>query len=510
MKKTISVLLVIFILLASAPSVKAASGDMGFSGGITEGVRLPKATELILIDTAKKKAVSDIVSPYKEILFIEGSPIEYAGQITIKHGGAVSDTENHGAYKVTYTVADNSATPEGISLNRTIVYNVNWARNTDLGQIRKDYTVASWSERIVIDGMTYELDGSRSRWDISILEDVTAAVTYYKGSESKHAVYLSGDIYVEVDGVGDLYGYDCAWSRSETHRLYEMVNYNGMGQWDYEIRPSVSVNKTLRYSNNEPLIISFPGNYQEVFQNESGLVYDIYSRPQYLFGEPTHGTALIDNANAFENLIYVDTSYLAGNWAYEDISVLFAMEILEGNPKMFQPDQLITRSQFFQMLVKAIKLPIEDINVSKNKRKDVENITFPDVRKDRPDYPYIMAAYKAGIAVGKGGSNFCPDDLITLEEAVHTVIKALGLLNLGIEPTNMTPFTDDADVSDWAKKSLYAALRIDLISQLSDGSIQPRLELTKAAGAALINRLIEYMRSVIKDDYTTHIVNYAK
>lgn len=507
MKKIITAIGVMFAALVfiGAVPVMAASGGMGFFGGITEGVRLPKTTELMLASTAKRNTNAATVMQYKEIVFLSGVSYEFEGQITIRQNGTVSDTADVGSYRVTYTVAPNAATSEDVSINRNITFTVNYRKSGS--QLVLDYAVTSWTETVTAGGNSYALDSRLSHFDVSILEDITAGVTYYKGDLSMKAVYFMGDAMTTLESYGTLYGYSCAWSNTEVQRLNCNI-YTDEWQLQYQIRPSVSVNKVLQYSVNEPNAISFRGNYREVMQNQSGLAYDIYVLPNRFYGTPLYGSASIDTVNAFEQLTTKDTSIISPHWAEEDISKLFAMDILEGEPRFFMPDQAITRGQFASLLVKAIKLPVEDPPAPKGK-KITHNIVFPDVMDDRPDYPYIMALYNAGLTVGRGSGLFYPDEPIEFEEAMVLLVRALGLTNLGIEPSVMTLYADDAEISDWAKKEIYAGTRIGLIFPDLEGKINPHAYLTKAAGAALINHLIEYMRESLTVDYTAHIVPYA-
>ena len=246
-------------------------------------------------------------------------------------------------------------------------------------------------------------------------------------------------------------------------------------------------------------------------QNESGLSYDIFNVPLQFTGIPTEGQASINVYNTFEQLPTYNFNFLKGNWAVSDIHKLFSMNVTSGLPAHYIPSQKIKRADFVSMLVKAIKLPTEEVKQTRttNKKNQPVQFTFPDVLPERGDFPYIMAAYKAGIASGRGNGMFYPDHALQLEEAVFMVVRALGLSILGLEPTNMTKFVDDADVSDWAKQEMYAAVRMGLIFPDETGRIHPTSELSKAQAAALINGLVQYMRVELRTDYAEHIVNYT-
>ena len=165
------------------------------------------------------------------------------------------------------------------------------------------------------------------------------------------------------------------------------------------------------------------------------------------------------------------------------------------------------------MLVKAVKLPVEDDSKTKKKtskkKSEVVNIVFPDVTEDRPEYKYIMAAYKNGLAVGRDNGHFYTDSPIERQEAIVILLRTLGLENLGLEPTSITPFTDNQYIADWAAKEVYAAARLGIIAGDSDGNFRPKSFVSKAEAAAFVNRLVTYMRSDLLIDYTEHIVNYA-
>jgi len=485
-------------------------GDTGFFGGISEGRRLLKTTEMLL---ANRSPQTNFI--YKETVFLTGNPVVFEGILIKSPTVILPESENLGSYTESYRVTANATTRPEAVIERAIVFNVNWRRVGQ--QIIKDYTVSTWNETILAadaDGniILHTIDPLQSYFYISIIEDRPAAVTYYRGDISQRAVYTTdaGEDAggTTLEGAGSFYGYSCAWSNTETHRIDYMI-YTDDWQMQYQVRPSVSVNKTLQYTPNEPTVISFPGNYKEVMENISGLNWDIYIKPQIFYTAPDNGIANITINNTFEQLIAPNLSFLRGHFAEGDIAKLFALQVLDGEPTYYRPEQAITRGQFVTALVKAIRLPVT-IPTTRTARTRIPTtpITFPDVTQSNPEYPYIMAAYRAGIAVGRSNGYFYAESPIERQEAFVMVLRALGLENLGYDPLPITAFTDDADIETWAKRELYAAERIGLISGDTDGNLSPKTLVSKAEAAALLIRLIEYMRVDLKTDYADHIVHY--
>jgi len=486
----------------------AQVGDFGFFGGISQGRKLPKTTEEILEDDKNKK--DSLEGIYKELIFLDGKPVEFEGMLTTETSTkkASKNSKNAGTFDVSYTVEAGNATAEGVNIDRELSYEINYREEGN--QEIRDYEVDSWQETITTPDGTYNLDEDQSYSSISVLIDKTPGVSYYRGDISQRGVYFNGETKYVMETSGSFYGYDSAWSSTETHRIDTTITTNDW-QTEYQLRPSVSVSKVLQYGNNEPTATSFRGNYREVIQNKSGLSYNIYVLPnKYTYSVEKSGSIAVDVFNSFEQLIAPDVSFLKGHFAEDDIKKLFSMQVLEGEPKFYQPDQAITRGQYVQALAKAVKLPVDKPTSGKSPKKGaVIDIIFPDVLPEKFEYPYIMAAYKYGLAVGRDNGQFYVDSPIQRQEAIVILMRTLGLENLGLEPTPITSFTDDEQIADWAKKEVYAANRLGIISGDINGKFRPKDYVSKAEASAFVNRLITYMRSDLQTDYTEHIVNYA-
>ena len=513
MLKKILALSLAFTFLTGAVTVYARPGDLSFFGGISEGSRLPSTTETLLAQNNNRRNNNnnnrDLV--YKEIVFLTGVPVTFEGLLRIR-GGSPGEDSDLGTFTETHTILSSPATPEDITIARNIQFDVNYRRVGN--QIIKDYTVRTWTETITIEGRVFTLDPLRSSMGVTIIQDRAPAVLYYRGDISKRAVFTeagdddAGAEVTTLEMFGQFYGFDSAWSRAETHRLDATV-FTSDWQMQYQIRPSVSMSRTLQYHQNEPTAISFVGNYREVMQNNSGLEYNIFVKPNEFFHVPDTGRENIATFYTFEQLIAPDLEFLRGHFAESDIRRLFSMEVLQGDPRFFQPHQAITRGQFVTALVRAMNIPVPRPDPrARARRNQPIHVIFPDVSEDRPEFPYIMAAFESGVAIGRLDGNFSIDAHLPREEAVVIMVRALGLENLGLDPTPVTSFMDDYRIAPWARRDISAAERIGLISHDTAGNFRPREFLTNAEAAALLNRLIDYMRTELALDYTERIVNF--
>jgi hypothetical protein len=81
---------------------------------------------------------------------------------------------------------------------------------------------------------------------------------------------------------------------------------------------------------------------------------------------------------------------------------------------------------------------------------------------------------------------------------------------MGLNPTPVTLFMDDALIAPWAKREVSVAQMIGLIMPDENGFIYPTRQLSKGEAANLLNELIEYMRHGLVSDYADQIVNIVR
>ena len=487
-------------------------GDMGFHGGISESRHLPLTSETIILQQGNNNRNNNVTisMEYREFVFLDLVPDVFEGTMEIRNGSPGVNT-TAGTFRVEHRIFPNESTPDdGVQINRTMIFDVNYFREGNFMIYTYIINNNTWRDEITMsDGTVFTLDHRRSSFTISIIEDRRPGVHYYRGDYAARLFYTDADgNLVTVVKTGEFYGYSSAWSATETHRVDVTVDA-GWGAMTYQIRPSVSVNKILQFVHNEPTVISFEGNFREVHQSFAGLRFDIFTRPHAFWDMPTFGTYNLDTFNVFEQLFAPDMSHIRGHSAEDDIHRLFAMQILQGDPRFFVPEQVITRGQFMTALARAINLPVEEPPNARGRAAEVH--IFTDVSTERPEFRYIQAIFNHRVAFGRGdGSYFAFDAPISRQEAVSTIIRALGLTRMGVDLSILSPFADSNEIAYWAIRYTNIALGLGIIGPDANGNFHPNLAVSNAQAATLLNTMINYLREDLMIHYADEIVNIVR
>lgn len=487
-------IIVIVIMTSNVVAVLASGGEMGYSGGISEGENLPKTIEKYVEPTTNNNRNYQ----YKEVVFISGEPIVFEGTIQVTNNNEGIEENASGTYTERYSIDATNLENEA-TLERTLQFTTSY-RVID-GQFKKqivrDSTVTNWNETIDINGVTYELNEDLSTYSKSSVEDITPGVSYSSTSVSYNAEYTSSDDErVIINSEGSIYGYSQPWSKVETQTFNQNIIAKDW-QMDVEIKPYLEAKKTIYYDQTEPFPISFGGTYNQRMEREAILTYNIKTHHPNLTKEQLSNSIMITSPKAIEKLpIPENLDFLQGHWAESDMKKLYSMEIFTDIPHSGMQYEAITRGDF----VKALCLAM-DIDTSEYESPTVNSPKiFGDVPFDHPLYKYIMGAYDSKLVMGKG-SIFDVDKPITREEAFVIYIRVIGLERLGVTNSPKTPFNDDAKISSWAKKEIMAGYKLGIIYGDTNGNVAPQKWISKAEAAAIINRLIDYLRDDISTDY---------
>jgi hypothetical protein len=176
--------------------------------------------------------------------------------------------------------------------------------------------------------------------------------------------------------------------------------------------------------------------------------------------------------------VFSDVS--ASYWGYDAISSLSSRGIVSGYPDgAFKPDTPITRAEFATMLVKALTL-----NTSGTTGQ------FMDVTADAWYYGAVNAAASANLVSGMGDNLFAPNALITREQVAVMVANALGTNVPAVDGTAFNAFSDSSHVSSWAVTGMKEAVRAGIVSGMTDGTLAPGDNATRAQAAAMVYKLL--------------------
>lgn len=175
---------------------------------------------------------------------------------------------------------------------------------------------------------------------------------------------------------------------------------------------------------------------------------------------------------------------LAGyEWATEAVTALNEKGIVNGvGDNMFAPERNVTREEMVTMLIRAYGLDEE--------AKASDGVTtFADVDASAWYAPYIKVAYEKGYVTGISDTEFGVGRHITREDTatmVNRVALSMGN-NFSIESD---AFSDDSNISDYAKQHVYALKNAGVISGMGDGTFAPKNECNRAQAAKIIYTLI--------------------
>ncbi|MBQ6934822.1 MAG: S-layer homology domain-containing protein [Clostridia bacterium] len=169
------------------------------------------------------------------------------------------------------------------------------------------------------------------------------------------------------------------------------------------------------------------------------------------------------------------TGATASEWAIAELEKAEELGLIPESLVGADLTKPITRAEFAAVSVKTY----EAIAGVKAKDPTVEN-PFKDTTDKE-----VLKAYEIGITTGTGdGTTFSPNDLLNREQAATMLTRVYKKTSMDgwtmakdgefvLEYTKPAPFSDDANISGWAKDSVYF-MAANKIIQGSEGKFMPK------------------------------------
>ena len=179
----------------------------------------------------------------------------------------------------------------------------------------------------------------------------------------------------------------------------------------------------------------------------------------------------------------ISLSDVEGHWANDAIKNMVKKGVIKGYVDgTFKPNASITRGEFAALLARTFKL--ERIG---------QNYPFIDVLEDKWYTDSIVALYELGITKGRQDSTFGVNEWITNEEICTMLNRTITVLQLKLVETNPSgiTFTDNHQISSYAKQAVHALTKLGVVVGRPDGSFGPQASTIRAQVAVMLERLLK-------------------
>ncbi|GGD97735.1 S-layer homology domain-containing protein [Paenibacillus nasutitermitis] len=170
---------------------------------------------------------------------------------------------------------------------------------------------------------------------------------------------------------------------------------------------------------------------------------------------------------------------IKGHWAEFPICEAADKSIVEGDSvTVFRPQGLVTRVEFAAMMVRIL---------GNSSGSEAVKLSFTDADKI-PDWAQdaVSHAVEIGILEGYPDGTLRPQQTVSRSEMSAIMARAM---KWEIDRTPTTPFADDADIPDWAKGYIHAAVQRGLLEGRESNTFIPYGQATRAEAAVVLLRL---------------------
>lgn len=163
-------------------------------------------------------------------------------------------------------------------------------------------------------------------------------------------------------------------------------------------------------------------------------------------------------------------------WAHSAILYLAEKGIIAGRGnRAFSPMDTVTRAEFVRMVVAAYGFTADD-----------DGKRFSDVGDTAWYAEAIRIAAACGIVSGVSEDRFAPDELVTREQGAVIIANAMKYAGDELSEGEKTLFSDDENISGWAKENVYLLQENGIVSGREGNLFAPKDSMTRAEAARMI------------------------
>ncbi len=169
---------------------------------------------------------------------------------------------------------------------------------------------------------------------------------------------------------------------------------------------------------------------------------------------------------------------LEGHWGQQEIAELIDKGVVKGTNGTLALTTNVTRAEFTVMLLRAFGM-----------QETPYKNSFQDVKGEDWFAGYLQTAVDNEILIGSDGYAD-PDGLLTREQAVKIMIKAMETQQEIQYTDNRSDFADGDSISDWARPFVDTAVSMGLIKGLEDNRFMPQANTPREQAMVMVYRTL--------------------
>ena len=177
------------------------------------------------------------------------------------------------------------------------------------------------------------------------------------------------------------------------------------------------------------------------------------------------------------------TDVKENDWFYDSVKYAYENDLMKGiSNTEFAPDSEVTRAMFVTVIYRMENEP------------QTEKCAFTDVESGSYYENAVAWANENGIVSGISEECFAPNEPITREQMAAIIYRYAAFKGYDITTSSNTSYTDNDNISDYAKDAVIWAAEKSVMTGNTDGSFAPKANTTRAQVASVFMRMVENLK----------------
>ena len=177
------------------------------------------------------------------------------------------------------------------------------------------------------------------------------------------------------------------------------------------------------------------------------------------------------------------TDVKENDWFYASVKYAYENDLMKGiSNTEFAPDSEVTRAMFVTVIYRMENEP------------QTGKCAFTDVESGSYYESAVAWANENGIVSGISEDCFAPNEPITREQMAAIIYRYAAFKGYDITTSSNTSYTDNDNISDYAKDAVIWAAEKSVMTGNTDGSFAPKANTTRAQVASVFMRMVENLK----------------